>query len=203
MKFALDPGDVIGHGCWETIKRLLAPISSVWVGCFCALVSMFMAELVDMVWNGYGSKVGDLLVEMAWAMLYAPLALFLSVWSLLVVPVLAYVFYQMIRGEHDVAWMWLGTTAVSGLMVMTSDFLMEGMEAGFVIFAWVFFVMLLFSLGVGLFFWKGWQQNAQAKHLQEVMAENEIRRLAQEQQYGTKSFGQDNIQGMNVPDEEP
>ncbi len=81
MRFPLDPGDVIGHGCWEAIKRLLAPVSSVWIGCFCALVSMLMAELVDRAWSGYWSRIDDLLIDMAWALLYAPLALFLSVWS--------------------------------------------------------------------------------------------------------------------------
>jgi len=35
------------------------------------------------------------------------------------------------------------------------------MELEFSIFSWIFFVLLLISLGVGLFFLKGRQQNAQ------------------------------------------
>ncbi|NNJ87139.1 MAG: hypothetical protein HKP20_08210 [Akkermansiaceae bacterium] len=201
MKFPLDPGDVIGHGCWETVQRLLAPVSSIWIGCFCALASMFLAELVDLALSGSWSRVDDLLIEMAWALLYAPMAIFLSFWSLLVVPLLGYIFYQMIRSEHDVAWMWLGTTAVCGLMVMISPML-EDTTMVFKVVAWVVFVVLLVSIGVAIFFISGWQQNAQARHVQEVMAENERRRLEIEQQYGTTSFGQDNIQSMETPDED-
>ncbi len=76
------------------------------------------------------------------------------------------------------------------------------MELGFSIFSWIFFVLLLISLGVGLFFLKGWQQNVQVKHLQEVHAENELRRLKIEQEFGTKSFGQSNLQEMDPPDED-
>lgn len=202
MKFALDPGDVIGHGCWETIKRLLAPVSSIWIGSFCALVAMLLAEVVDMAWNGYWGEIDELFINMAWALLYAPLALFFSGWSLLVVPLLAYVFYQMIRSEQDMSWIWLGTTGVSGFMVMTSG-AMEEMNIDYVAFAWGFYVLLMVSLGVGIVFLKGWQQNAQARHLQEVMAENEMRRMEIEQEYGTKSFGQGNLQSVQMEDDEP
>jgi len=48
----MDPGDVLGDGCWETVKRVLVVASTLWVGALAAIVAFFAGEAVGMMWIG-------------------------------------------------------------------------------------------------------------------------------------------------------
>ena len=50
MRLPLDSGDVLGDGCWEALKRVLALVSTLWVGCIVALISYYFAEVAGAVW---------------------------------------------------------------------------------------------------------------------------------------------------------
>lgn len=189
MRVPLDPGDIIGHGCWETVKRILTPVFSLWVGSFCGVAGIYLAFAAELAWSGHWGDVGEVLTDLVWAVIWAPMALLLSVWSLLLVPMMGLVFYCFLRSERDTTWLWLGCVASTGLVIMTSEWTKElGFLATFV--AWGIFTLLLVSITALCLFYKGMQRNAQARHLIEITAENEQRRSALEHRYGTKSFGQ-------------
>ncbi len=192
MRMALDPGDVLGEGCWETLKRVLILWSMLCGGCVAALLSLGMARVVDAAWAGAWSEVGKIMFmtgkSMLWAVFLGPFYYVFTLWGIVLVPLLGLTMYLMMRAERDVTWIWVGMVVLTGGIVMGNVVGVPGKAEGAL--AWMFFLFVLVSLGVGVFLLRGWQRNTQARHLQEVMAENEMRREGLKQRYGTSSFGQ-------------
>ncbi|MFK7912139.1 MAG: hypothetical protein AB8F34_16300 [Akkermansiaceae bacterium] len=191
----MDPGDVLGDGCWETVKRVFAMMSTLWVGCISALIALYMAEVVGAIWAGAWSDVGDIILDMGssvlLAMVWAPLYYLFSFWGLIMIPLLIYVMFMMFRADMEVTKVWFVIVLIAGVIAMNG---MIEVPANYALaaVAWVVFLFVMISLAAGCWFLRGWERNSQAQHLQEVSAENELRRIEIEQAYGTKSFGQNN-----------
>lgn len=193
MKLPLDPGDVLGDGCWEAVKRVLVVVSTLWVGAIAALVALFAAQAVELMLSGAWGDLTDLMVEagrtLIWALLLAPFYFLFSFWGFVLIPLMAVVLYGMCRSDKDVTWVWFASCVIVGVLGMTGVFdLSVGMQS----VAWVVFILLVLSLAAGCWFLAGWRRNEQARHLIEVQAENEQRRLELGEKFGTKSFGQGN-----------
>ena len=196
VRFALDPGNVLGDGCWESVKRAFAIMSTLWMGCILAVTSFYFAEIFGALWGGAWSDVGDIISDMAetvlWTVLLAPFYVFFSIWGFLLLPLFGLVMFYMLRADKDVTWLWFATVAITGTVAMrgmTGDSASYGSE----VVAWVLYALAIVALAAGCLLLKGWEKNAQARHLQEVSAENELRRIEIEQTYGTKTFGQGNV----------
>lgn len=192
MRLPLDPGDVLGDGCWETIKRVLSLVSTLWLGCMMVIIARFLGEMAGAAWSGAWGDMGEIILGMMesilWVLLWAPFYFLLSIWGLLFVPLIGLVLFLMFRTEKEVIWVWYVGVILIGVITM-ADFV--GIpDDGEDVVAWIGFVLLAFSLAAGCWLFKGWKGNMQALHLQEVSAENEMRRLEMEQKFGTKSFGQ-------------
>ncbi len=200
MRLPLDPGDVLGDGCWETLKRVLALVSTLWLGCIAALIAYYFAEVAGAVWAGAWGDLGEIILEMGvtvlWSLLWAPFYLLFSLWGIVLLPLMGVVMLMMFRADKNVTWFWFSAVMGSGVMAM-SGFIELPLVYALSAVAWVIFLLVMVSLAAGCWLFHGWQQNSQAAHLQEVMAENELRRLEIEQQYGTTSFGQGNVQEMD------
>lgn len=200
MRLPLDPGDTLGDGCWETLKRVLALVSTLWLGCIAALIAYYFAEVAGAVWAGAWGNLGEIILEMGvtvlWSLLWAPFYLLFSLWGIVLLPLIGVVMLMMFRADKNVTWFWFSAVMGSGVMAM-SGFIELPLVYALSAVAWVIFLLVMVSLAAGCWLFHGWQQNSQAAHLQEVMAENELRRLEIEQQYGTTSFGQGNVQEMD------
>ena len=195
VRNSLDPGNVLGDGCWESLKRAFAIMSTLWLGCILAVMSYFLSRVLAAVWDGAWGDVMDIIVSMLemalWTVLLAPFLMLVSFGGFVLVPLLGLVMFYMLRSDKDITWLWYVTVLATGVIAMRG---MTEESMGYLIdvVAWVIFVLVMVALAVGCWLLKGWQRNAQARHLQEVSAENEVRRLEIEQTYGTKSFGQGN-----------
>ncbi|MDG0994401.1 MAG: hypothetical protein P8O22_06685 [Akkermansiaceae bacterium] len=200
MRFPLDPGDTLGDGCWETLKRVLALVSTLWLGCIAALIAYYFAQVASAVWAGAWGDLGEIILEMGeavlWSLLWAPFYLLFSLWGIVLLPLMGVVMLMMFRADKNVTWFWFSAVVGSGVMAM-NGFIELPLVSALRAVAWVIFLLVMVSLAAGCWLFHGWQQNSQAAHLQEVMAENELRRLEIEQQYGTTSFGQGNVQEMD------
>ena len=200
MRLPLDPSDTLGDGCWETLKRVLALVSTLWLGCIAALIAYYFAEVAGAVWAGAWGDLGEIILEMGvtvlWSLLWAPFYLLFSLWGIVLLPLIGVVMLMMYRADKNVTWFWFSAVMGSGVMAM-NGFIELPLVYALSAVAWVIFLLVMVSLAAGCWLFHGWQQNSQAAHLQEVMAENELRRLVIEQQYGTTSFGQGNVQEMD------
>lgn len=195
---------MFGDGCWETVKRVFALVTTLWGGCAMALVAFFLAEVVGAVLDGAWGDVGEIIVEMGvavvWALLWAPFVFLLSVWGLVLVPLLGVVMFLMFRAEREVTWLWYGMVGCVGLLAMGG---FEDLPTSYVLTGvrWFIFFLMMVALAVACWFYRGWQRNAHARHLMEVHAENELRRLEMAQRFGTKSFGQGNVDEVKMDEE--
>ena len=194
MRFSLDPGDVVGDGCWETVKRVLVVASTLWVGAMAAIVAFYAAQAIGLVMSGAWSDLTDLILEageaILWGLLLAPIYFLFTFWGLVMIPLMGLVMFHMFRSDKDVTWVWFATSlivSVVGLMGLLGF----GADSSLQVLAWVLLCFLMISLAVGCWLLMGWRRNAQARHLMEVHAENEQRRAELREKFGTTSFGQD------------
>ena len=189
-----DPGEVIGYGCWETIKRVLVMCSTMWVGFFLALFALAVSEIVGAMWLGAWTDIDEMMLEVGQSLLFglvlAPFYYLFSYWGFVCLPVLAVIFFFMFREDRDVMWFWYATVSLLGLVAILSgiDF-----SLGYAIdvVTWVAFGLELLSLAAGCWFLSGWNKNRHAQHLMDIHLQNEFRKSEIEKTYGTKSFGQD------------
>lgn len=198
MRVAIDPGDVLGDGCWETVKRVLVVASTLWVGALAAIVAFFAGEAVGMMWIGAWGDLPALMLKAGettlWAMILAPFYLLTTVWGFVLIPVMGVVMYTMFRTEKDVTWVWYSTCVLVGLVAL-KGMLLDG--SGIMAVSWAVFIFLQISLGTGCWFLNAWRSNEQARHLMRVFMENEARRAELGKKFGTKTFGQGNLQDFD------
>lgn len=196
VRFSLDPGDVLGDGCWEAIKRVLVVISTLWVGCLAALLAYCFTELVGAVIDGAWSDLGEMIVDMGgmivWSFLWAPVVIIFSVWGLFLLPLLGLVMYLVFRAERQIIWTWFGIVVVVGCVAMEG---LDTLPATYRLTGvlWVSFLLILAVIAVMCWYYQSWQGNVHAQHLMEVHAENEQRRMEMRERFGTKSFGQSHV----------
>ena len=197
MSESWDPDSAIGDGCLETVKRALAIMSTLWVGCIAAVASYYLSEIAGAIWAGAWSDVSDMILAMfeslLWSVILAPFYLLLSFWGFVLVPLLGLVMFYSLRADREVTWLWFATVVYTGIIALRGLMGESGLSSlAFDVIAWVILVLVMASIAALCLFFQGWRRNDQARHLQEVNAENELRRLEIEQTYGTKSFGQGN-----------
>lgn len=173
----IDFGDVFASGIGWLVKQLLLFLASIWLGCTMGAAALLAGRLAD----GW-SFDGELL-------LYSPVLL-LTIWIIPNACFLGASMYWFVRNETNTP---LACGILAGVEALICVAGKTGRIHGWLPLSvtWVTCVMLIAMLATGLWFFRQWQLNRWAIQLEELKAENAMRRAQLKEQFGTHSAGMD------------
>jgi hypothetical protein len=173
----IDFGDVFASGLGWLLKQLFLFVASIWLGCTMGGASLLAGRLAD----GRGFDT-DLL-------LYSP-ALLLTLWIIPNVCFLGASIYWFVRNETNTP---LACGILAGVEALVCVAGKSGRLHGWLSTsaAWLTCAVLIAMMGTGLWFFRQWQINRWAIELEELKAENAMRRVRLKEEFGTESAGID------------
>jgi len=173
----IDFGDVFASGIGWLAKQLILFVASIWLGCTMGGGALAAGRLAQV-----RSFEGELL-------LHSP-ALLLTIWIIPNVCFLGAAIYWFVRNETN-------TPLACGILAGVEALVCVAGSTGWIYgwlprsVTWVTCVVLIAMLGTGLWFMRQWQLNRWAMELEELKAENAMRRAELKEQFGTDSAGVD------------
>lgn len=174
----MDIEEMVGAGCWDSIKRVGGGFACLWLGAATGFLAMIGASMIQLAVDGSLGviPVSYLLNELLWGLLAGPLLLFGSGWLILLAPLVLIVFFYYVRGEGGQR-LWVGLAAVVGLLVVLgyTDWDDGLLWSGLAFALWLGSAG---SLGLLAFLLAAWQRRRAEQHLLSVAVENEARRRA-------------------------
>lgn len=175
MKF--DFGDVFASGIGWLMKQIALFVASIWLGCTMGGAAILAGRLT----RGWGFD-SELL-------LYSPLLL-LTIWIIPNVCFLGASMYWFVRNETNTP---LACGIIAGVEAVVCLAGQAGRLRGWLpqSVAWVTCLALIAMMATGFWFFRQWQINRWAIELEELKAENAMRRVQLKEQFGTDSAGVD------------
>jgi hypothetical protein len=173
----IDFGDVFASGIGWLVKQILLFVASIWLGCTMGAAAILAGELT----RGWDFD-GELL-------LHSPLLL-LTIWIIPNVCFLGASIYGFVRNETNTPLACGILAAVEAVVCLAgkTTWLRGWLPLSV---AWVTCVVLIAMMVTGLWFFRQWQLNRWAIELEELKAENAMRRVQLKEQFGTDSAGVD------------
>lgn len=168
MNLKFDPVDVIGAGCFDTIRRIFLFGTSVIVGCGIGSWSLHAGHMFDNPW------------EPILFFLAGPIHL-LSASAFVSFPLLIAGLFIMIRSEEDLAPRWAGLVSSLGLLVVLGYF--KQIDSHWL--TWPLWLLMTAMLCTATWFWMKWSRNRWVQEILELKEENQQRRHEIHEKFGT------------------
>ncbi|MCW1924897.1 hypothetical protein OKA05_20205 [Luteolibacter arcticus] len=173
----IDFGDVFASGIGWLLKQLFLFVASIWLGCSMGAAALLAAGLV----KGWSFDAG---------LLIGSPVLLLTSWLIPNVCFLGAAIYWFVRNETNTP---LACGILAGVEALVSVAGQAGEINGWLplTVAWVTCLVLIAMMGTGLWFLGQWQINRWALEIEELKAENAMRRAQLKEDFGTDSAGVD------------
>jgi hypothetical protein len=174
----IDFGDVFASGIGWLVKQLFLFVASIWLGCTMGAAALLASGLARGGWS-FDAEL----------LLYSPVLL-LTIWIIPNVCFLGASMYWFVRNETNTP---LACGILAGVEALFSLAGRASWLNGWLpqSIAWVTCIVLIVMMATGLWFLRQWQLNRWAIELEELKAENAMRRAQLKEQFGTDSAGVD------------
>ncbi|MCW1887758.1 hypothetical protein OKA04_23675 [Luteolibacter flavescens] len=173
----IDFGDVFASGVGWLLKQLFLFVASIWLGCTMGAPALNAANLAD------GGRFNG-------GMLLGSPMLLLTMWIIPNIFFLGAAVYWFVRNESNTIVACGILAGVESLVVVAGH--VKDIDGWLPLSAaWATWIMLTGMLATGLWFLHQWQMNRWAIQIQELKAENAMRRVELKEKFGTDSAGVD------------
>jgi len=178
----IDFGDVFASGIGLLVKQLVLFILAAWLGCSLAAAAYLAGKTVEdraFPWDSTGLLLGSpVLLLTVWLL---PNIVFLAAFGIRTV------IYSDSAGYRT--WITLiAGEALFSMAMVTHEFRREWAP---LTTAWLTCLLLIGMMGTALWFLRQWHMNRWAIELEELKAENAMRRVQLKEKFGTDSAGID------------